>query len=176
MADKSSNRTPKTGWAAFWLRLKYRLGWLDDELKQRQQVGALPYQIVDGQLVVLLVTSSTRQRWVLPKGGIEDGETPAEAALREAQEEAGVTGKIAADPVGSYNDLKLGKKRLREVMIDIFPLRVKKQFPDWDEDGKRHRQWVTCDEARRLVSIPDLVPIITSLERQMNEDAEASKS
>ena len=41
MADKPSNKTPKTGWAAFWLRLKYRLGWLDDELKQRQQVGAL---------------------------------------------------------------------------------------------------------------------------------------
>ncbi len=172
MTDKSANKIPKTGWAAFWLRLQYRFGWIDGEdLTQKHQVGALPYQMVDGHPVVLLVTSSTRQRWVLPKGGIEDGETPLEAALREAQEEAGVTGKIGKTPVGSYSDLKLGKRQLREVMVDIYPLKVKKQFVDWDEDGKRHRQWVTCDEARRLISIPDLQPIISAFETQILNDA-----
>lgn len=170
MADKPNNKTPKKGWAAFWLRLQYRFGLLEDVLHQREQVGALPYQMVDGHPVVLLVTSSTRQRWVFPKGGIDDGETKPEAALREAQEEAGVTGKVATSPVGSYQDLKLGKRKLREVVVDVYPLLVKKQFDDWDEDGKRHRQWVTCDEARRLVSIPDLVPIITALEKSVMGD------
>ncbi|MCI5937543.1 MAG: NUDIX hydrolase [Eubacterium sp.] len=45
---------------------------------------------------VLLVKHFLKGRYFynLPGGGVEEGETPAEAALRELQEEAGVTGKI----------------------------------------------------------------------------------
>ncbi len=169
MTQTDGQNFPKTGWAALWLRIRYRFGLLDDDLTQRRQVGALPYQMVDGHPAVLLVTSSTRQRWVFPKGGIEKDESPAEAALREAQEEAGVSGKIGKQPIGSYSDLKRAKSGPREVLVDIFPLKVKKQFEDWEEDGKRHRQWVTCDEARRLVSIPDLVPIIDAFEQAVHK-------
>jgi 8-oxo-dGTP pyrophosphatase MutT (NUDIX family) len=38
--------------------------------------------------------SGNEFEWVLPKGHIKSGETPAQAALREVKEEAGVTAKI----------------------------------------------------------------------------------
>ena len=49
-------------------------------------------------LHVLLVSSTkTVGRWSLPGGGIDPGETPRAAALRELAEEAGVRGTISAE-------------------------------------------------------------------------------
>lgn len=45
---------------------------------------------------ILLISTQEGKRWQLPKGHIEAGETPEEAALREVREETGVTGRILA--------------------------------------------------------------------------------
>jgi bis(5'-nucleosidyl)-tetraphosphatase len=44
----------------------------------------------EGPRYLLVEASGTRDRWVFPKGHVEDGETAAVAALREVWEEAGV--------------------------------------------------------------------------------------
>src|SRR5688572_1632014 len=44
----------------------------------------------DGPRYLLVEASGTRGRYLFPKGHVEDGETPAIAALREVSEEAGV--------------------------------------------------------------------------------------
>lgn len=50
----------------------------------------------------LLVRTSNGARWTFPKGGRERGETLAQAAAREAFEEAGASGRIAAEPIAAY--------------------------------------------------------------------------
>jgi 8-oxo-dGTP pyrophosphatase MutT (NUDIX family) len=55
-----------------------------------------------GGLEFLLVRTSQGDRWTFPKGRIEAGETPSAAAAREAAEEAGISGRIAAQPLGVY--------------------------------------------------------------------------
>jgi 8-oxo-dGTP pyrophosphatase MutT (NUDIX family) len=44
---------------------------------------------------VLLVRRADDRRWAMPGGWVDPGETPAEAAVREAREE---TGLVVADP------------------------------------------------------------------------------
>lgn len=50
----------------------------------------------------LLVRTKGGDKWTFPKGHVERGEDPCEAALREAVEEAGVTGEIDAAPLTEY--------------------------------------------------------------------------
>ena len=48
----------------------------------------------DGKLLLVEHRMKGRDFFNLPGGGIEENETPEEAALRELNEEAGVSGKI----------------------------------------------------------------------------------
>lgn len=59
------------------------------------RAGGVVFRRVQGQLQFLLVTSNAnKNRWVIPAGHIEAGETAAAAATREVFEEAGVETEI----------------------------------------------------------------------------------
>ena len=55
------------------------------------------YQERDGGMWVALIATKERRVWGLPKGLIEKGEKPLQAALREVHEETGVQGRPVAD-------------------------------------------------------------------------------
>jgi 8-oxo-dGTP pyrophosphatase MutT (NUDIX family) len=65
-----------------------------------QQAGSIVYRN-DGPAPLFLLVRAKRDptAWIFPKGHIEPGERAEETAVREAEEEAGVTGRIVA-PVG----------------------------------------------------------------------------
>ena len=58
--------------------------------------GALLFRQRDGRLETLLVRSF-RGEWGFPKGHLEDGETPPDAAVREIREETGLSAEIRED-------------------------------------------------------------------------------
>ena len=107
------------------------------------QAGAIPLR--DG--TVCLITSSDGQRWQVPKGMIDPGDTPPESARKEAWEEAGVEGELRDEPAGSYRYNK--EDRLCEVTL--FILDVTSVADDWPEKSERRRRWVTLDEALEAV-------------------------
>jgi 8-oxo-dGTP pyrophosphatase MutT (NUDIX family) len=59
--------------------------------------AAVCFRRRDGRTQFLLVRTSDGARWTFPKGQQEAGETLAEAAAREAGEEAGAVGAIVGD-------------------------------------------------------------------------------
>jgi 8-oxo-dGTP pyrophosphatase MutT (NUDIX family) len=62
----------------------------------RTQFAALCYRVVKKKVKVLVISSRGTGRWIVPKGWPMDGKTPADAALQEAWEEAGVIGKVVS--------------------------------------------------------------------------------
>jgi 8-oxo-dGTP diphosphatase len=56
--------------------------------------GCVVYRKNGGDAEVALIQPRDREAWSLPKGLIEKGETPENAALREVREETGLLGDI----------------------------------------------------------------------------------
>ncbi len=126
------------------------------------QFGALPYTVLNGELVVLLITSRGRGKWIFPKGGLVEGMTPWESAALEAYEEAGVEGEIEKSPIGSYY-LPVTEERPAPIEVKVFPLRVTLQREDWQERGQRYRHWAVLPEARRLITHEGLADLAVAL-------------
>ena len=85
------------------------------------------------------------------------------AAASEAEEEAGVTGWICPTPIGSYRYRKR-RNNGSSLMVDVevFPLAVKQELPDWKESTERERRWFSLAEAAANVDEPDLRDLIGS--------------
>jgi 8-oxo-dGTP pyrophosphatase MutT (NUDIX family) len=116
-------------------------------------------------LQVLLITSRGAGRWVIPKGGIEKGFSPAQAAAREAYEEAGVRGCISEPPLGTFTY----SKRLRSgnvipAKVEVYAMRVEKALKNWPERAERRLKWAPVAEAARLVSEPGIARLLLLLQ------------
>jgi 8-oxo-dGTP pyrophosphatase MutT (NUDIX family) len=127
----------------------------------RLQVAALPWRVTGHDVEIMLITSRTAGRWVIPKGWPEAKEPLCEAAAREAGEEAGLRGTISYHEAGRYfyaKALASGEEVPCEVLV--FPLQVDKIANRWKEKRARTRKWVSCAEAVRMINEPDLCRII----------------
>ena len=70
---------------------------------QETSAGGLVVRVIDGAPAGALIGRLDRRgrmRWSLPKGHVEPGETTEQAAVREVEEETGISGRITA-PLGS---------------------------------------------------------------------------
>jgi 8-oxo-dGTP pyrophosphatase MutT (NUDIX family) len=63
----------------------------------QRSAGGVIYQERDGEMWVTLIATKGGRVWGLPKGLIEEGEEPLQAAAREVQEESGLEGESVAD-------------------------------------------------------------------------------
>jgi len=130
-----------------------------------RQVAALPLRrdAATGGCEVLLVTTLSTRRWIIPKGWPWPERADAEAAAREAFEEAGVRGDIAPDPIGTFTYLKRRKKGDdRTVVVCVYLLRVTEELTDWPERLQRDRRWMSPREAAERVEEPELKALLLS--------------
>src|SRR4051794_32208259 len=86
------------------------------------QIGALPFRVIDGKFEILLVTSRETKRWLIPKGWPMKGKKPYKAAAQEAAEEAGVKGRIGDKPIGHYDYWKRRVEHFDLCRVEVYPL------------------------------------------------------
>lgn len=105
--------------------------------------------IRDGEVVVIVPTrrdANGRKVLALPKGHIDQGETPAAAAAREVREEAGVDATL----VGELGDVRYwyqreGRKIAKVVTFFLFAY-AGGDVADHDSEVEEAR-WIPADEA-----------------------------
>jgi len=133
------------------------------------QYGALPYRFTpNAALEILIVTTRQSGRWIIPKGWPIKGLRPPKAAAREAFEEAGVTGRIGAKPVGTFvYDKALDEAGVQATCeVTVFPLLVKTELEVWPESEQRTTQWVDPSRAEEMVLEPALKTLIAAFARR----------
>jgi 8-oxo-dGTP pyrophosphatase MutT (NUDIX family) len=105
----------------------------------RRAAAALCVRRKRGRLQLLLVTTRSG-RATLPKGRVEAGEHPADTALREAREEAGVRGVVAAH-LGSWCHGRAGQH------VDGYLVRVRSRGRPRPSERWRKVRWVDLEPA-----------------------------
>lgn len=124
-----------------------------------QQSGVIPFRVSMHHLEILLVTSRSHKRWIIPKGLIEPGLSPEKSALREAYEEAGVRGQIAGRLLGKYQYQKWGGV----CIVSVYPMKVTEILAHWPESGLRSRKWFKLEISVEKIRETDLKHLIEML-------------
>ncbi len=133
-----------------------------------RQVAALVWRQALNDFDVLLITSKTTRRWILPKGWLIDGKSPVESALQEAFEEAGVAGRPRGTPLGTYRyDKALDDGSLLPCVVDVFAIPAGRLLDQWPEMTRRRRRWYSASVAATLVAEPELAGILGKLDGEL---------
>lgn len=121
------------------------------------QSAAIPFRFDKGKLEVLLITSRSKKNWIIPKGIIEIGLSPQQSAVKEALEEAGVSGNLIDKLFDEYTYEKWGGK----CRVKVYLLQVEKVHRNWDEKNIRLRKWFPVKKAIKKINKKELVEILT---------------
>ncbi len=111
----------------------------------------------DGRLVIVEQHGNS---WSFPKGGLEEGESELEAAVREIREETGISELSCVRALGSYDRYSIGKDGKSEMTelglrTRTFFLFRTPQTALTPEDGEvTEARWTTVEEALTLLTHP----------------------
>ena len=127
----------------------------------RTQFATLCWRKKRGKVQILLVTSRRRKRWIVPKGWPMEGKTPAECALIEAWEEAGVQGVASDACIGAYSYARLREgEAIIPCLAMLYPVQVKTLKKKFPEVRDRRRKWVSRKKAAKMVGQRELQKLI----------------
>jgi predicted NUDIX family NTP pyrophosphohydrolase len=157
---------------------------------QPLSAGVLLFRLRGGKLEVLLVhpggpywANKDAGAWMIPKGGVDEGESPADAAVREFREELGTP--LAAIPFRLCRVRQSGGKLVEvfaaEGDFDCNRLASLEFEMEWPPRSGQLQRFPECDAARwmdieqaRGVMLPSQLPILDALEQKLSDARRAS--
>jgi 8-oxo-dGTP pyrophosphatase MutT (NUDIX family) len=115
--------------------------------------GGVVFRVVGNQRQYLLVRArDPAGAWVFPKGHIEVGESPEQAALREVAEEAGVRATIVAD---------LGELPIDRGSSAMFLMKLEGS----EHAAERATAWLTANDALNSLGFAESRALLATADR-----------
>jgi 8-oxo-dGTP pyrophosphatase MutT (NUDIX family) len=137
-----------------------------DNVTLPQQAAAIAVRRSESAFEVCLIRRKGSNTWGIPKGSVDPGDTHEETALKEAREEAGITGRLIGAPIGSYEY----EKWSATFEVAVYLMEVLQQHANWQEAHFRERRWTSFGDAATLL---DDHPARRFLERAMSLAADS---
>jgi phosphohistidine phosphatase len=124
-----------------------------------QQAAVIAVRRRETDVEVCLIRRKGTIDWGIPKGLVDPGFTPEQTALNEAEEEAGLGGRLVGDALGTYQYKKWGTT----LVVAVFLMQVLEEQEVWPERGFRERRWVARAEAAALLADHPVQPLFALL-------------
>ena len=118
----------------------------NEEFYGRDRSRSVAIVIRDGKILMEKVHFFERDFVTLPGGGIEEGETPEEAVLRELSEETGLTGRIIRPLTVQYKGGGCDYSFLVQIDPDAVPVTGTDPEYEGQENPLKEVLWMSLDE------------------------------
>ena len=124
----------------------------------------------EGEIEILLIQDA-KDRWTIPKGHIEEGETAAQTARREIGEEAGLHD---VDMLGWLGKIHFRYRRIDRLVLmttQIYLVRVRTDGNEIQkEDWMNGIKWFPFNEALDLIEYEDIAKLMLKAKTRIREE------
>lgn len=119
----------------------------------------------------ILLIQDAKDRWTIPKGHIEEGETAVQAARREIGEEAGLT---EIDMLGWLGKIHFRYRRVDRLVLmttQIYLVRVRTDGNEIQkEEWMKGIKWFPFTEALDLIEYEDIAKLMLKAKARIREE------
>lgn len=120
--------------------------------RDETSAGGVVFRLDAGQPLYLLIRDSY-QNWGFPKGHLEPGERPEDAALREVAEETGLCDLVAKRAIDTIDWFFRFRGQLIHKVCHFYLMEtVESDTSPQEAEGITACQWVRFEEAESLIS------------------------
>ena len=131
--------------------------------KLQISAGGVAYRWTDSRIEVALISVGDSNRWQLPKGMVDKGESTEEAALREVREEAGIDTEMIdhIDRVEYWYFSNEQAQRVRyQKFVYFYLLRYTSGDVRTHDREVNEARWVEIDEAIKMLAFDNEKKIV----------------
>ena len=128
--------------------------------REVEQAGGVVYRLgPSGPEFLLVRARKDPSHWIFPKGHIEKGETAAVAAVREVEEEAGVSGRVVKELKPSLRFTSGDESvNVRYYLIEA---------ADASKPAERETRWLVPADAARTITHDDARRLLIGAAREI---------
>ena len=139
--------------------------------RQEVSAGGVVYRLDGGRVLFLLIRDSYAN-WGFPKGHLEEGEAAEAAAVREVEEETGLTAVESRGPIETIDWYFRFRGRLIHKVCHFYLMEsASDRTSPQAAEGITECQWVPYEDAERMISYANARQVLRRARELVGETA-----